>query len=540
VSDEPASQRLTVYLVKPTVTKARDIVDNPKSLTHYAIASDQGPIGDLYVPGTSWKQPKWTRFFDAFVPPKTFGVSSSVGALFTIEHKAKIFALTFGTGRFHLKEDCWEERFGLRVALNCIGTNVVKSIDKHTLDPLARHTREQASREATASEFGLDIEQDLLRAVTGTPTDPATFGRWITGMDTLHISVPVTLQSLPELLDRVYEKYLDKSYQKNFPWVDQIAEIRDPTLQAILDGLLVARLKTSRRENTWMAVPDVITWNNVGGFRFPGSRGIRVEYHDVHLGHFLESLGDLTALDEDLLKTRTVESLDRDGKLLQRWRAYRCLYCELDHDRDAYLLSGGNWYRVRRDFVQQVNAAVDEIPEYEGTFPEYDDNSEGEYVKRVAKSDPATLAPMDGKTIMYGGGPSKIEFCDLLTRSQDLVHIKRYGQSAALSHLFAQGLTSGELFQTDPEFRKALNPKLPDTHRLADPLKRPSQGEYRVVFAIVSDRPGPIVLPFFSRLNLKHAARRLGGYGFRVARAKIQVNDQRAKLKKIKNRKRTA
>ena len=52
----------------------------------------------------------------------------------------------------------------------------------------------------------------------------------------------------------------------------------------------------------------------------------------------------------------------------------------------------------------------------------------------------------------------------------------------------------------------------------ADPAKRPKQGEYRVVFAVISDRPGPLVLPFFSRLNLKHAVRRLDGYGFRVAK----------------------
>jgi uncharacterized protein (TIGR04141 family) len=201
-------------------------------------------------------------------------------------------------------------------------------------------------------------------------------------------------------------------------------------------------------------------------------------------------------------------------------------------------LSGGSWYRVKRDFVDQVNSAVNQISTFDQPLPEYDDNSEGDYVKRVAKSNPAAFAAMDGKTIPYGGGASKIEFCDLLTAKRDIVHVKRYGQAAALSHLFAQGLTSGELFQIDRDFRKALNPKLPQGHRLADPSKRPRQNDFRVVFAIVSDRPGALVLPFFSRLNLKHATRRLEGYGFRVAKAKIAVTEVRAKLKKIKSRKR--
>lgn len=508
------------------------------ALKHIPLSNAGNVNAELFAVPPSSKLPKWASFFGASAPSGAFGLASSVGALVTIKHKDRVFALTFGTGRFHVKQDCWEESFGLRVALNCIGNNVVKSIDKHTLDPLARHTREQASREATASEFGLDVEQDLLRAVTGTPTDPS-FGKWITGTDTLHICVPVDLAGLPDLLDKLNEKYLDLSYRKNFPWVDQIAEVRDPAVLTALNELLVKKLRSGKREQMWMAVPEVISWDDVGGFRFPCA-GRRLEYHDVHLAHFLESVPNPASISEDLLKSRSVECVDAEGKPLKRWKAYRCLYCELDFEGDAYLLTGGSWYRVRRDFVNQVNAAVDAIPDYDGKLPEYDDKSEGAYIKRVAKADAKGFAAMDGKNIAYGGGASKIEFCDLIAAKRDLVHIKRYGQSAALSHLFAQGLTSGELFQTDPEFRKALNAKLPEEHRLADPAKPPNRGEYRIVFAIVSDRPGSLALPFFSRLNLKHAARRLGGYGFRVAKAMIVVSEQKTKLKKFKARKRAA
>jgi uncharacterized protein (TIGR04141 family) len=540
VSDPIKPQRLTVCLAKPAITVPRDVVEAPAGLKHFPVDETEASRTDLYVPDPSRKLPKWASFFDSKVPPDTFGLASSVGALLTLRHKNRVFAITFGTGRFHLKQDCWEDSFGLRVALNCIGNNVVKSIDKHTLDPLSRHTREQASREATASEFGLDIEQDLLRAVTGTPTDTRNFGKWITGTDTLHLSVPVTLSGVPDLMDRLYAKHLDNSYQKTFPWVDQIAQVRDAALESVLVCLLVQELRSGKRKQTWMAVPEVMTWDNVGGFRFPGSKGPRIEYHDIHITHFLDSLKDPADIDEHLLKSRVVECVDADGNELKRWKVYRCLYSELDYQGDAYLLTAGTWYKVRRNFVKQINEAVAAIPDYEGTLSEYDDASEADYVKRVAKADAKRFAAMDGKTIVYGGGASKIEFCDLLTAKRDLIHIKRYGQSAALSHLFAQGVTSGELFQTDPEFRKALNAKLPSDHRLADPAKRPKQGDYRVVFAIVSDRPSSLVLPFFSRLNLKHAVRRLDGYGFRVAKAKILVSDARAKLQRIRSRKRAA
>jgi len=526
-------------MAKAAIANTSDVVEAPAALTHFSLQYGTALSADLYVPAASMKYPKWASFFESHLPPDTFGRASSVGALLTLLYKGRVYAFTFGTGRFHLKQDCWEERFGLHVALNCIGNNVVKSIDKHTLDPLARHTREQASREATASEFGLDIEQDLLRAVTGTPGD-SSFGKWITGMDTLHLAVPVKLSDLPDLLDRVSAKHADTSYQKTFPWVDQIAEVRDSALQAALNGLLVQKLRSGKRDQTWMAVPEVISWDAVGGFRFPRAKGPRIEYHDIHLEHFMSSVPNPAEIDQGLLESRVVECVDAEGNPLYRWKVHRCLYSEIDYQADAYLLSGGNWYRVRQDFVKKVNSAVAAIPDYDGQLPDYDDTTEGAYVKRIAKADAQRLAAMDGKTIGYGGGASKIEFCDLLTAKGDLIHIKRYGQSAALSHLFAQGLTSGELFQTDPDFRKALNSKLPVGHRLNDPVKRPRQGEYRVVFAVVSDRPGSLTLPFFSRLNLKHAARRLEGYGFRVAKAKIAVNAQRALLKKIRRRKRAA
>lgn len=102
--------------------------------------------------------------------------------------------------------------------------------------------------------------------------------------------------------------------------------------------------------------------------------------------------------------------------------------------------------------------------------------------------------------------------------------MKRYGQSSALSHLFAQGVVSGEIFQMDATFRHEVNKLLPQNCQIANPETRPKRDEFRVIYAIISDRPGPLHLPFFSRLNLKHAAKRLEIAGFRVAKAKIPVD----------------
>lgn len=195
-------------------------------------------------------------------------------------------------------------------------------------------------------------------------------------------------------------------------------------------------------------------------------------------------------------------------------------------------MSGGKWYRVTKDFVADVNRAFASIPRYPVEFPEYDDASEGEYNARVAAAEPGRFALMDKKLVSYGTG--RFEFCDLYTRDKDIVHVKRYGGSSVLSHLFAQGTNSGELFQTQADFRASVNKLLPKAHRFADSSTRPAYEEYQVVFAVVSDAASDkLTMPFFSRLNLRSAIRRLSGYGYRVAIAKIGVNPRRSRLQRL-------
>ena len=85
--------------------------------------------------------------------------------------------------------------------------------------------------------------------------------------------------------------------------------------------------------------------------------------------------------------------------------------------------------------------------------------------------------------------------------------------------------------------RKEVNGKLPAPYRLADHTAKITEGEYRIVFGIISDRAGPLRIPFFSRLNFKNAVRRLEAYGYRVAKAKIAVEEVFSKTRKEMKRK---
>jgi uncharacterized protein (TIGR04141 family) len=200
---------------------------------------------------------------------------------------------------------------------------------------------------------------------------------------------------------------------------------------------------------------------------------------------------------------------------------YKCVYCEVDFDCETYLLSTGKWYRIAPDFVSQVNDYVKSIPRLMTSLPAYNDHSEEAYNKRVVATDPSYHL-MDQKFIHIGGGHSKVEFCDMFgSNDRELIHIKRYGGSGMLSHLFMQGLVSGQFFMSEETFRDNVNNLMPGVLGLSDIAARPDAQAYKIVYAIVSQEKGEgLTLPFFSRLSLQNASKTLKGYGYRLGLAK--------------------
>ncbi len=121
---------------------------------------------------------------------------------------------------------------------------------------------------------------------------------------------------------------------------------------------------------------------------------------------------------------------------------------------------------------------------------------------------------MDRKNINYGGGSSSVEFCDVYdTEKKAFMHIKNYYGSSALSHLFAQGRVSGQLFLSDPKFRKKVKEKEPSLP--FDPDTNPSPSDYKIIFGIISESENDLNLPFFSKVNFKNERNLLNTFGFK-------------------------
>jgi len=300
---QPKARSLSIFLIKEEVPSPEGALVDVLPLTRSALTANGQQIGDLYIKGTQDRTPSWLSFFEgamSSVPPDLHNASAA--AVWLIGSGGRVFALTFGYGRSLLRPGTWEEDFGLRVTLNAVDPLRIRSVDRVKFDAISQHSQIQASRDANIIEFGLDVEQDLLRAVTGKPRD-ASLASQLTGKDALKADVRIPVSGIRALLERFLAAFAQDTYKEHFSWVDQVNELRDPTQIQRLDAVLTEKIVRREFDRMWLAIPDRVEWEGMSGFKYRDSH--RAEIHpDIHFTSFLADSGEHFVPTIDVLKNR--------------------------------------------------------------------------------------------------------------------------------------------------------------------------------------------------------------------------------------------
>jgi uncharacterized protein (TIGR04141 family) len=517
----PRFQKLTVSLAKPDVTRAEALRDSDSVESRVVPALGQDPA--LFVSSRSPHPPPWQTYLEPHVAGDLAGLyAASAGAALLIDASGRLFALTFGQGRHLLNAEAFENDFGLKVVLNAVAPDQLKSVDSRTIDETTMHTRRDVSRDSSFSAFGLDVSRDLLRAVTGTPQDE-TLGPRLTGSDALGLQTRLPVPELPGLLARLLDVYGGDTYRANgFEFIDFLRPEKRASRVRELEERLVSALNEREITDVHLAAPETLDWLDIEGFRFSTARDEAPE-SDPHITTYVASRAD-DELTVKLLKDDRMEALRAsDGQQQGTWPILRCIVYQAELEGELYVLSAGDWFRVSLDFKERVYRDVGRLPHLEG-LPDADvGTNEDDYnVKAAAALGGLCL----DKKFVYDGGPDKMELCDILTREGGLIHVKHRGSSSTLSHLFAQGVNSAERLLQDADFRTKAREVIAAENPAFDvlPSERPSPDEHEVSFVVItrSDRDTPLTLPFFSVVSLARAASRLEGFGFRVSVAAVR------------------
>lgn len=508
----PNRNKLSIYLIKQEFSADDSmILDSNREL----LASIPH-VGNVYFRPSRSNPPTWVRSFFGETVDATDIFSANARAVLicriSVQENGidtqKAFAVTMGYGKSMLAENVIEDDFGLKVVLNTIKSDSLRKINKVNIGGNQKASNEQLPLKSEIDDFGFDIDRDLIGTITGYSDDELYVTGMMSGGELLSVTAEVDVSNILDFLKKTYTRYTQTNYRTNFGWVDHIKKVKDSRTIDALDEEAV-RLINAGSPSIWMAVPDVINWEDIAGFRYNGE----TLYDDIYIEAVKDSFRHGFDHIEQLKNGRRITAISAvDGhSAYTTWSAYKCLCGELEHQGKSYCINNGRWFCIDNDFVAQVNRDYDSIPVSEMSFIDFTNahQSENEYSTKFAETNPGHLLCMDRKTITYGGGHSKIELCDILTNDGTYIHVKPYSGSATLSHLFNQAVVSAELVLWDSEFRSKANQEI-DSNTDNHDFRINNNTKPNVILAIISkfenDRP-PI--PFFSKVALRYTKRRL-------------------------------
>lgn len=509
------SQKLSIYLIKENIIEHSDIVKDINTKEDFT-------NGTLYYKKSYSNPPSWTNnFFNKnIVELKNSSASGLYITKVTHQNKDIYFGLSFGHGWQMFKDGVIVEQFGIKTALSII-KDEIKKIEKKNFRNGLKDVSEQLGKIGTVADFGFDVEQDIMRAIVGEPENKELYGKNVVGKDALSLSIKKNVDEIGDLLKEIYKAYVSNKYKDRFDWFDNFSSISDKKLVSDLDTKITEKIGDDTKTNViyWLAIPEVINWENTKCFKY-NQKSNSAEYQDITFEDFNTSLeDDNTDIDVEILKKKKVYQVDTNDNIIEEWSIYKCVYAEIDYNNEKYLLVAGKYYKVDKDYKKKVEDEISVDTSF--TLPDWDKSKhENIYNTEVATNDNSFQCLDGGANQNNLIGKGKIEFADLVKTDKHLVHVKKYGSSAVLSHLFSQGLVSATLLLTEKSFRIEVNGKLATSHKSVVADADPTPADYTVVYAIGTSK-NDLKLPFFSLVNYRNTKKQLGLYGYKVLMVKI-------------------
>ena len=458
--------------------------------------------------------------------------SRGAGCAIFVPVRDRVVAACFGTIHLALNDDAFERQFGLKVALNAVPRSGLRTLDLATPDAVTFQRRIQASKDSDLGDFGVDPVRDLARVAGGTPRDE-TFARFVAGRDSLSISSEVSADSLQRKCDDVLAMYGKKTYQDEYPWVDQLSRVQEKDVIERLDKRLFAAicdLRDKRHADLYLAPPEIVDYMAGTELRYSGFGRVRTSFARLAIEDYVAELEARSFTgDIDTIKRRhRVETVVGDsGEFAQKWRVYSCFVFETalsDGDEGLrYILSAGSWHRVTESFQRSVDEFFGQI-ERRSVIGETYCKNEKELIKNLEATRRDLLSLDRVRINPPGAARAQIEPCDFLSHQREFIHIKDGESSGRISHLWSQGLVSADALVEDESFIRDIRKEVRRrNHTFLKALPRNTteveRGKYVVVFAIMRRpyRNGSVGIPFFSKVSVQAPARYIRKLGFTVA-----------------------
>ena len=517
---------VSIYLLKASINDDSEALRDEAATglrTHEVALAET--VGRLYVQVREGYAPDWARMLGPVADPPLDAYGRSFSAILFLEASGRRFAIAFGNGRHLIDPRAYERDFGLHASRNAVNPTKLRGAEARTFTESALHTLRQMSRLAAIESLELDVQRDLVTSLSGALED-TSFGVRIGGRDAVRLTSVMAAPDLPDKCARLLEFSQLTTYRRHFDWLDNIERVSDPVTIERLDERAYDALRRGSFSRFDVFPPEIVPAEVVLFALRPGGITV-VEPDERFLHHAAPAPGTMTTEQTaGAIRRHRVEGLDPERKPVEKWDLWDCLHFE-DTDADGtWVLDGGRWFRIERDFAKGVASFAAGLGPSPLQLPVAGFGEYEEAYNTRAAADPS-LALLDRDTIQLTG-MTAIEPCDLFSDQRLLVHVKRRkGGSAPLSHLFGQALVSAEMLISIPAFRDALEAKLEASQAgfgqyVAAPIQA---ADFGVVLAMITGHgagPRPAEdLPFFAKVHLRTHVSKPQAMGFKVYVDKI-------------------
>lgn len=482
--------------------------------------------------------PGWLDFVEANVPALPAELyAAGAGAVLFVPVEGRFVAICFGHIHIALNDDAFQRQFGLRVTLNSVPRDGLRTLDLATPDAVTFQKRVQASKDSDLQQFGVNPLRDLARVAGGTPRDPS-FARFVAGKDSLSITCGVGADQLQAKSSAIMKAYLLTEYKKEFAWVDNMQVVSEKDVVAALDaelGKAVAELRAGNASDLHMAPPEVVDYTEGSELHYNGFGSHGTNFTSLSINDYVSELnrcgfaGDF----QEIKSTHRVAAKGADGaEFTEKWRVYDCFVFEstlgTGADQRYYVLFAGDWYLVQKQFKASVDAYFASLERVALIGPTLCSN-ERKLIADLQANRPDLLMLDQVKINPAGVRYANLEPCDFLTLNGEFIHLKDGNSSGSISHLWSQGVVSAEALVSDADFRKKLRAKVKAAGggfeaQLPKATEKVVRENYKVVYGIMR-KPyanGDLDIPFFSKVSLQAAAERISQFGLSIAIELIQ------------------
>jgi uncharacterized protein (TIGR04141 family) len=315
-------QRLNIFLLKEASTIQNAVKKEGVSAKSIPISDDVPFTGLIWIESRPSKPPKWKTFIQEGTPNDLSSMSTqNSSALIVIEAEDRIFCIAFGSARHWIEDENIERRFGMLTTLNTVQFDKIRSIDREEFETVTRMTRSQTSISASIDNFGLDVQRDLVRSVTGEPQDK-DFATHITGADNLILNVSIKFAELATKCGEALLHYKKENYRERYAWIDNFQRVQDKALVKQLEENLFVSMQDETSESIFLSPPILMDTQESHEFRYPSERKTTPAHSDLRLSELL-TLFDRNQLSPDWMKS--IKSKNSPQTLMTSLENSQCL-----------------------------------------------------------------------------------------------------------------------------------------------------------------------------------------------------------------------